>query len=103
MIEESVTNYFRALTALNDFFLSKLGFISKDHTERFFLLRQHNPSLYSITNKMFNLYRRSYNQTLNKDELWELRKNVEMSFKILKISIPNDNEIEKRIKELLKR
>ena len=60
MPSESASNFFKALFAADDFDLSKLGEKPKDHTERFNLLKLKSPKLYSLTDRLFSTYRRTY-------------------------------------------
>ncbi len=61
MPSEAATNFFKALFAVGDWVLyDKLKLEPKDHTERFNLLRKNSPFLYSITDRMFHTYRRTY-------------------------------------------
>ncbi len=103
MRPEAASNYFKALTALNDLVLSKIGLIPKDHNERFFLLKQHNHKLYEITDKLFTVYRRTYVQNIDNVDLNILRKNVEIVFKNEGIKIPSDEEIEETIRKISKK
>ena len=103
MISESASNYFKALSGVNDFMLKKINLTAKNHGDRFSLLKQHYPKLYEITDKLFTAYRRTYSEELEKEELIRLRKNIEEAFKHAVISTPTDKEIEERTKEISKR
>jgi hypothetical protein len=69
MVPESASNYFKALTAFNDFKLSKIGIRVKDHSERFYQLKKYFPELHEITDKLFTIYRRTYTGELSKEEI----------------------------------
>lgn len=102
MNSESAANYFKALTAINDFMLEKIGLKAKDHSERFFLLKQKFPELYTISDKMFLVYRRTYTGEINEKEVKLLRENVENAFKNAGIKIPSDEELKEQIKRVSK-
>jgi hypothetical protein len=74
MKSEAASNYFKSLTALNDFKLSEKGIKIKDHSERFYHLKHHFPNLYEITDKLFTIYRRTYTGELSSEEIISLRK-----------------------------
>lgn len=102
MYSESASNYFKALSAANDFMLNKINLKAKDHSERFFLLKQNFPELYEITDKMFLVYRRTYTSEISKEELKIIRKNIELVFKDANIQIPDDKEIKKTAEKAFK-
>lgn len=59
--------YFKALFACVDFILLSKGFgIPKDHEERFRLLERNIPALYTILDKLFPTYRRTYSIAVDK-------------------------------------
>ncbi len=93
MFSESASNYFKSLSALNDLALEKIGIRTSSHNQRFNLLKQNIPKLYDITDKLFSVYRRTYTQSLNSEELLRLRKNIEEAFEYAKIDIPDDKKI----------
>ena len=101
MRSEAAVNYFKALFAIDDAILFELTNLKpKDHTERFNLLRKNAPSLYSITDRLFNSYRRTYTKELAKGELSLIKKRILEAFKNANISIPTTEEIRKKFKEL---
>lgn len=102
MLAEAASNYFKALTSANDFFLLKLGIRVKDHKERFSLLKINNKELYKIADRVFPIYRKAYTSIINIKEIKELRRKVEEVFKNVKIDIPAEEEIKKRIERLFK-
>ena len=53
MLSEAAANYFKALSAIDDFMLEKIGLKAKDHSERFLMLKKNFPELYLITDKLF--------------------------------------------------
>ena len=56
----SCTNYFKSLSAVNDYLLFSKKLFAKDHSSRFNLLRKNFPYNYKITSSLFLLYRRTY-------------------------------------------
>ena len=104
MPSEAATNFFKALFAADDSALyDQLKLEPKDHTERFDLLRKNNPLLYSITDRMFHTYRRTYTQQLNEEEVLLVRKRVMEVFENAGIDIPTDEEVKSQFEELLKK
>lgn len=104
MPSEAATNFFKALFVVGDCVLyDKLKLEPKDHTERFNLLRNNSPVLYSITDRMFHTYRRTYTQELTEDEVLLVRKRVMEAFENARIAIPTDEEIKSRFEELFKK
>ena len=103
MHSEAASNYFKSLSAVNDFLLETLNLKAKDHSDRFRLLEQNFPDSYEITDKMFVVYRRTYTAEISKEELAILRKNLENAFKNAKIQIPTDEEIRRKAKEISKK
>jgi len=103
MYSEAASNYFKSLSAINDFLLEKINLKAKDHSDRFRLLEQNFPEAYELTDKMFVVYRRTYTSEISKEELVMLRKNLENAFKNAKIQIPTDEEIERKAGEISKK
>ncbi|MBI2668383.1 hypothetical protein HYX14_00935 [Candidatus Woesearchaeota archaeon] len=104
MPSEAATNFFKALFAVDDSVLyDQLKLEPKDHTERFDLLRKNSPRLYSITDRMFHTYRRTYTQELNEEEVLLIRKRVMEAFEHARIVIPTDEEVKSKFEELLKK
>lgn len=63
----AVTLYYKALVELCDIeLLDKLNKLGANHTERFDMLQNVSPSLYSIASKLFRFYRDSYNKEISK-------------------------------------
>jgi len=81
------TNYFKSLTAINDFILSQINFFPKDHHERFEMLKEKHPFLYKITSSLFLTYRRAYTHEINKDETLALKNKIKEAFQYAKITI----------------
>lgn len=100
MYSESISNYFKSLSAINDFALEKINLKAKDHSKRFRLLEQNFPELYAITDKMFIVYRRTYTNELNKKEVEILRQNVKKAFENAGVQIPSIEEIEDKTKKI---
>lgn len=62
----SVTLYYKALVELCDMaLLDKLGRIGANHRERFELLEENSPKLYSIASRLFRFYRDSYSKEIS--------------------------------------
>ena len=102
MLAESASNYFKALSAVNDYMLGSFGLKPRDHVERFNMLKKSIPLFYEITDKLFTTYRRTYSEDLNMEELVNLRSNVMEAFKNAGINPPTDKEVEEYAKKLLK-
>ena len=100
MHSEAASNFFKALSAVNDSMLEKINLRANDHSERFLLLKQNLPWFYEITDKMFLVYRRTYTGEIDKKEVERLRKNVENAFKNAKIQIPTIEEVKRKAKEI---
>jgi len=100
MYSESISNYFKSLSAINDFALEKINLKAKDHSKRFRLLEQNFPELYAIADKMFIVYRRTYTNKLNKKEVEILRQNVKKAFENAGVQIPSIEEIEDKTKKI---
>ena len=74
----AVTLYYKALVELCDLvLLEKTGRIGANHTERFSLMRMHNPELYSLTSKLFEFYRDSYSSTISEIVATQVKKAVD--------------------------
>lgn len=101
MASESVTNLFKALFAVDDVaLLEKINNKPKDHSERFKMLKENIPELYDITDRLFSIYRRTYTQDLEKEEVTLVKKRVMEAFKNAKIRVPTDEEVKAKFKEL---
>lgn len=104
MEAEAATNFFKALFAVDDVaLLEKINDKPKDHTERFNMLKENIPELYTITDRLFSTYRRTYTQDLEKEEVKLVKKRIMEAFTNAKISIPTDEEIKTRFKEFIKK
>lgn len=104
MPSEAATNYFKALFAIDDAILFEKSRIEpKDHTERFDLLKRNAPNLYIITDRLCNVYRRTYTQDLQIGEVKMIKTRIIEAFKNAGIAIPTDEEIKKRFEELAKK
>lgn len=101
MLSEAATNYFKALFAIDDAnIFNKTGFEPKDHTERFAMLKANFPELYTITDRLFSTYRRTYTKTLERGEVELVKKRVTEAFIHARIKTPTTEEIKKRLVEL---
>ena len=104
MNSESATNFFKSLFATDDaFLLEKTNFQPSNHTERFEMLKTAMPSLYLITDKLFSTYRRTYTSELEKEEINLVKKRIMEAFANVGISIPTDEDIKTKLKELSKK
>lgn len=84
----AVTLLFKAMAVMCDLFiLKKEGFIPKNHTERFQVLKQKHFEIYKILNKDFPVYQQSYRIKLNKDYMKVLENDLKRLTKISKIKI----------------
>ena len=90
MNSESASNYFKSLSAVNDYLLEKINLYASDHTERFKLLKENYPDIYKITDKLFAVYRRTYTNELSEEELKRMKKQIEEVFKNAGVEIPAD-------------
>lgn len=104
MLSEATANYFKALFAIDDLeLLKKINFKPKDHVERFELLRKNLPFLYSLTDRLFNTYRKTYTKTITKEELFLVKSKIMEAFQNAKITFPTTEEIRKKFEELSKK
>jgi hypothetical protein len=84
----SVTLFFKALAVSCDLYiLRKEGFIPKNHTERFEILRAKYKDIYQILNKDFPVYQQSYRLKLGKEYAQVLEKDAKKLIKITEINI----------------
>lgn len=84
----AVTLYFKALAVLSDFYILKDdGFIPKNHTERFRIIKTKNPEIYKILNKDFPIYQQSYRIKLDKEYVEVLRHDIKRIVEILQLKI----------------
>lgn len=74
----AVTLYFKALaTYCSILIYKKYQIIPKDHQDRFDYLKMTDESLAKTSNRIFGVYRRSYNLRLSKNEAESVKKEVE--------------------------
>lgn len=73
----SVSSYFKAVVILCDWriYIDR-NLLPKNHSERFYFLKQHYPAVYSVLGKLFRKYRKTYNLRLGREDALELRENV---------------------------
>jgi hypothetical protein len=93
------TNYFKALSAVNDFVLSGRNLFSKDHNERFSLLKENEHFLYKVTSSLFLTYRRAYTNEISAEETKLLKERIKEAFEYGKIDIPTESEIDEAVKK----
>lgn len=80
--------YFKCLFVVLDLIiLQKLGKTPKDHTERFNILKEGFPELYSFLDKHYPIYRQTYSLTIDKLKCDEVKKDVERVIKEYKINV----------------
>ena len=80
--------YFKCLfVVLDTIILQKKGKTPKDHTERFNILKENFPELYSFLDKYYIVYRQTYSLTIDKLTCEEIKKNVERIIKEYEIPI----------------
>ncbi len=80
--------YFKALFIVLDLIILKnMGITPKDHTERFRILENRFPSLYTIIDKYFKIYRATYSTSIDKETCEGIKKNVDKIIKEFKIEI----------------
>ena len=69
--------YFKCLFALFDIIIFKAQRRTpKDHTERFRILQSRFPELYTVLDKIFQIYRDTYSLNIEKQKCEEVRKHV---------------------------
>ncbi|MFO8015572.1 MAG: hypothetical protein R6U32_00560 [Candidatus Woesearchaeota archaeon] len=84
----AVTLFFKALAVICDLhILKKQGFVPKNHTERFRVLRADYRELYHIVNKDFPLYQQSYKLRVGREYADVLENDTEQAAKITGIKI----------------
>ena len=80
--------YFKCLFAVLDLIiLQKKGKTPKDHTERFKILKEDFPDLYSFLDKHYTIYRQTYSLTIGKANCDEVKQNVERIIEEYKIDV----------------
>lgn len=76
-------NYFKALIHSVDFFLLDIiGKIPDNHTERFRILERENKELYSLVDELFKLYRKSYRESITKEEFLRVKNGLIKTLKL---------------------
>ncbi len=88
-LDVACANYFKALSALNDYLLSTKNLFAKDHTSRFNLLKENFPEVYEITSSLFLIYRKTYTQEIDEEETIYLLNKIMEVFKNAGIEIPS--------------
>src|SRR3989338_481680 len=69
--------YFKSLFVLTDWIIfQKKRITPKDHTERFRILQEEFPGIYTILDKIFPIYRSTYSIKIEKEQCDEVRKNA---------------------------
>ena len=104
MPSEAATNFFKALFAVDDAaLLEKINNRPKDHSERFGMLKENIPELYTITDRLFGIYRRTYTQDLEKEEAKLVKKRIMEAFANAKIPAPTAEEVKAKFRELIEK
>ena len=71
----SVSDFFKAISNFSDFLIYKeLRIFTKNHNERFQLLKKYFPKIYKKILDLFSTYRKSYNLRLKKEDALKLKK-----------------------------
>lgn len=84
----SVTPFFKAIAVIADLHILKNeGFIPKNHTERFDILKLKFNQVYQILNKDFPVYQQSYRLKLGKEYTDVLENDLKRLIEITKIDI----------------
>ncbi len=86
----AVTLCFKAVAVLVDLFLlKKEGFIPKNHTERFEILRAKHKQVYLVLDKIFPLYQQSYRLKMGLQQLEVIENEFRKLAEITGIDISN--------------
>ena len=79
-------NYFKALIHAIDLSLfEKISKIPDSHTERFRILEKENKELYILVNSLFNLYRKSYRDSITKEEFNKIKNGLKKTLELTKL------------------
>ena len=79
-----MTLYYKVLVQLCDFILlQKTKKVGANHTERFDLLKLHDPELYALASKLFRYYRDSYSEEISEVVASTVKKEVEHAQKLV--------------------
>ena len=85
----------KALFALCDLVIHrKLSKLPKNHTERFRILEEYFPEIYSVVDSVFSHYTDAYSRPVLKETCEEIKNGIK--------KIERDNSISEEIKELIK-
>ena len=70
----SVTDFFKAIVVICDYFIySKIKIFPKNHSQRFSLLSRHFKEIYSKVSELFQIYVKSYNFKIKKEDTIKIR------------------------------
>ena len=70
----AVSDFFKAIVIFCDYFIYKdIKIIPKNHNERFSLLENYFPLVYSKVSNLFKTYVKSYNLRLNKNDTLNIK------------------------------
>jgi len=70
----SVSDFFKAISNFSDFLIYKeIKIFSKNHNERFQLLKKYFPEIYKEILNLFEIYRKSYNLRMKKEDALNLK------------------------------
>lgn len=94
------TNYFKALSAINDNLLAEKGMQAKDHNSRFNLLKENFPQFYELTSKLFLTYRKTYTNNVDKEDALFLQTKLKEAFHNAKIKLPENDFIKGNSKKI---
>ena len=82
----AISSYFKAIAILCDWKIyEEMGLLPKNHSERFFILRNNFPEVHSLISPLFKEYRESYNLRMEKKDALRLKENVEKLKRLFKI------------------
>ena len=98
-LDVACTNYFKSLSAVDDFILARINLFPKDHKERFSMLKENFFEFYKLTSSLFLTYRRTYTRDISIEETLMLKTKLKEAFKNAEIEIPSNSEISESIKK----
>ncbi len=77
LFNPATASLYKAIACLCDLVLyRKIRIVPSDHTDRFNLLKIHNPLLYKIASSLFSLYIKSYDFRITEEQAKQMRKGV---------------------------
>lgn len=71
----AVSDFFKAIVILCDYLIYReIKILPKNHNDRFSLLKKYFRDIYSEVSKLFEIYIKSYNLRMNKEDVIKLKK-----------------------------